>query len=87
MPRRAQWCGEMPLKIIRHYPGNKIEKEYPNREKEDGIRPLAPVRQRPSQLLSEKRLEKIKPCEVDGFQTGGMSLPSSIKVSVKPKLS
>lgn len=77
--RRAQWCGEMPLKIIRHYPGNKIEKEYPNREKEDGIRPLAPVRQRPSQLLSEKRLEKIKPCEVDGFQTGGMSLPSSIK--------
>lgn len=77
--RRAQWCGEMPLKIIRPYPANKIEKEYPAREREEGTRPIAPVRQRPSQLLSEKRLQNIKPCEVDGFQAGNMSLPESIK--------
>lgn len=80
--RRAQWCGEMPLKIITHYPKNKVEREYPTREKEDSVRPIAPVRQRPTQLLSEKRLENIKPREVDGFQTGGMCLPDSIKPSL-----
>ena len=72
----------MPLKVIRHYPGNKVEKKYPagrEREKEEGTRPIPPVRQRPTQLLSEKRLENMRPRDQDGFVTGEMSLPELIE--------
>lgn len=79
--RRATWCGEMPLKVIRHYPGNKVEKKYPagkEREKDEGTRPIPPVRQRPTQLLSEKRLENMRPRDQDGFITSEMKLPELI---------
>ena len=71
----------MPLKVIRHYPGNKVEKKYPagkEREKDEGTRPIPPVRQRPTQLLSEKRLENMRPRDQDGFITSVMKLPELI---------
>jgi len=80
--RRAQWCGEMPLKLVRGFPSNKIEKDYPAREKDDSARPIAPVRSRPCQLLSEKRLQKMSPVDTQGKKIGDVPLPGGITPSL-----
>lgn len=70
----------MPLKLVRGFPDNKVVKDYPNREKDDSARPVPPVRSRPCQLLSEKRLEKMFPVDVHGEKVGDVPLPEGIKV-------
>ena len=70
----------MPLKLVRGFPDNKVVKDYPNREKDESARPVPPVRSRPCQLLSEKRLEKMFPVDVHGEKVGDVPLPDGIKV-------
>ena len=48
---------------------------------ESDHRPIAPVRQRPCQLLGEKRLEGLRPSEGDNGLTGEIDLPKGIKPS------
>jgi len=60
--RRAQWCGDMPLTLVRSFPNNEIRHDQ-SKEAKDETRPIAPVRQRPCQLLAEKRFEHV-PSEI-----------------------
>lgn len=86
--RRAQWCGDMPLNLVRNFPENEVRHEYvpssnkmeTNQDSADKEkRPIPPVRQRPHQLLSEKRLEKIRPKNECDEDVGSLSLPNCIK--------
>ena len=82
--RRAQWCGDMPLNVVRNFPCNEVRNEYPQQkpletdEKEQ--RPIPPVRTRPNQLLSEKRLEHLRSKNENNVDVGELSLPECIKV-------
>ena len=73
----------MPVKINKNFPGNEVkkDKEFPVREPDPEAKPITPVRNRPCQLLKEKRLENKKPTETDGFETGDATLPKFIEVS------
>jgi hypothetical protein len=83
--RRAQWCGDMPLNVVRNFPSNEVRSEYPKQKspsensEEKEIRPIPPVRTRPNQLLSEKRLEHLRPKNEFNRDVGQLSLPECIK--------
>ena len=79
----------MPLTLVRSFPENDVRHDpYKSKEQPGKInqpikclvldpdqRPIAPVRQRPSQLLGEKRLEGIKTKDCNDMVTGEVDLP------------
>lgn len=81
--RRAQGCGDMPLNLVRNFPENEVRQDYVSKMETDpndkDKRPIPPVRQRPHQLLSEKRLENIRPKNEHDKEVGDVSLPKCIK--------
>jgi len=85
--RRAQCWGDMSLYVVRNFPSNEVRSEYPKQKsptenpEEKEIRPIPPVRTRPNQLLSEKRLEHLRPKNEFSRDVGQLSLPECIKVN------
>ena len=77
----------MPLNVVRNFPSNEVRSEYPKQKsptenpEEKEIRPIPPVRTRPNQLLSEKRLEHLRPKNEFSRDVGQLSLPECIKVN------